>query len=48
VKWRVQFNVRHLFATDRLIPLTVQPDGSPGAFRIAEPRVISLTNSFEF
>jgi len=48
VKWRVQLNVRHLFATDRLIPLTVQPDGSPGAFRIAEPRVISLTNSFEF
>lgn len=48
VKWRVQLNVRDVFASDKLIPVTVQPDGSPGAYRIPEPRVISLTNSFTF
>ena len=48
VKWRVQLNVRDLFATDALSRVTVQPDGSPGAYRIAEPRVISLTNTFSF
>jgi len=48
VKWRIQLNVRNLFASDTLIPVTVQPDGSPGAYRIAEPRVITLSNSFEF
>jgi outer membrane receptor protein involved in Fe transport len=48
LKWRVQLNVRDLFATKKLIPITVQPDGSPAAYRIPEPRVISLTNTFEF
>ncbi len=48
VKWRVQLNVRDLFATDSLSRVTVQPDGSPGSYRIAEPRVISLTNTFSF
>ncbi len=48
VKWRIQLNVRNLFASDTLIPVTVQPDGSPGAYRIAEPRVITLSNAFEF
>ncbi|RME70097.1 MAG: hypothetical protein D6781_07095 [Verrucomicrobia bacterium] len=48
LKWRVQLNVRNLFADDELIPVTVQPDGSPAAFRIPEPRTWFLTNSFYF
>ncbi len=48
LRWRVQLNVRNLFATKKLIPVTVQADGTPGAYRIPEPRVLTLTNTFEF
>ena len=48
INWRIQLNVRDLFAKNSLIPITVQPDGSPAAFRIAPPRVITLVNTFEF
>jgi len=46
--WRVQLNVRNIFASKDLIPVTVQPDGSPGTSRIPEPRVITLTNTLKF
>ena len=46
--WRVQLNVRNLFATDHLARVTVEPDNSPAAYRIPEPRTITLTNSLEF
>ena len=48
IKWRIQLNVRDVFASKNLVAITVQPDGSPAAYRIPEPRVISLTNTFEF
>jgi outer membrane receptor protein involved in Fe transport len=48
VNWRIQLNVRDAFASKDLIPITVQPDGSPAAYRIPPPRVISLSNRFEF
>lgn len=48
INWRVQLNIRDVLASDDLIPVTVQPDGSPGAFRIPAPRVFTLSNSFEF
>lgn len=48
VKWRVQLNVRNVLANDHLARVTVQPDGSPAAYRIPEPRTFTLTNSFEF
>src|SRR5690606_4183347 len=48
INWRVQLNVRDVFAKNELIPVTVQPDGSPAAYRIHEPRVITLSNTFEF
>lgn len=48
INWRIQLNVRDLLATKDLIPITVQPDGMPAAFRIPPPRVITLVNSFEF
>lgn len=46
--WRIQLNVRNAFASHELIPVTVQPDGSPAAFRIPEPRVWTITNTVEF
>ncbi len=48
IDWRVQLNVRNVFEDDGLIPVTVQPDGSPGAYRIAPGQVWTLTNSFKF
>ncbi|HLP07757.1 MAG TPA: hypothetical protein VK178_06295 [Opitutaceae bacterium] len=48
LRWKVQLNVRDLFASKKLIPVTVQPDGSAGTYRIPEPRVITLTNTLEF
>jgi outer membrane receptor protein involved in Fe transport len=46
--WRVQLNIRNVLASDDLIAVTVNPDGSPGAYRIAEPRTFALTNTIEF
>lgn len=46
--FRIQANVRNVFGGDDLVPVTVQPDGSPGAFRIAEPRTFSVTTTFTF
>jgi len=48
VTWRIQLNVRNLFASDDLIPTTTQPDGSIATYRIPEPRTYSLTNTFSF
>jgi outer membrane receptor protein involved in Fe transport len=48
IRWRAQLNIRNAFATKKLIPITVQPDGSPGAFRIPEPTVWTLSNTFSF
>ncbi len=48
MRWNIQLNVRNVFADKRLIPLTVQPDGSPGQYRIPEPRRITLTNTITF
>lgn len=46
--WRVQLNIRNVFAKNELIPITAQPDGSMAVGRIAEPRVITLTNTISF
>ena len=48
IEWRVQFNVRNVFAKDELIPNSIQPDGSIATYRIAEPRTYTLTNTFKF
>jgi hypothetical protein len=48
VDWRVQLNVRNIGVGNKLIPITSQPDGSVAAYRIAEPMVWTLTNTFRF
>lgn len=48
VSWRVQLNVRNIGKGDYLIPVNVQPDGTPAAYRIAPVQTWSLTNTFDF
>jgi outer membrane receptor protein involved in Fe transport len=48
VDWRIQLNVRNAFEGNRLIPITVQPDGSPAAYRIAPAEIWSVSNVFRF
>lgn len=48
LRWRVQLNFRNLGEDPHLVPISVQPDGSPAAFRIAEGTTWSLTNTFSF
>jgi hypothetical protein len=48
VDWRIQLNVRNAFDNNSLIPITVQPDGTPAAYRIAPSRLWTIDNSFKF
>jgi hypothetical protein len=48
IDWRIQLNVQNVFASDNLIPLSSQPDGSPAALRIPPNRVIRITSTFTF
>jgi hypothetical protein len=48
VRGRVQLNARNLFEDGRLQAVAVNPDGSPYAFRIIEPRQIILSTNFDF
>ncbi|HWA29365.1 MAG TPA: TonB-dependent receptor [Lacunisphaera sp.] len=45
---RTQLNVRNVGEGNRLIPVTVQPDGTPAGYRIAPTQVWSLTSTLEF
>ncbi len=49
IEWQLRLNVRNAnYGGDALIPITVQPDGSPAAYRIRPPRTWQITNSFRF
>ncbi|MBE2213340.1 MAG: TonB-dependent receptor [Opitutaceae bacterium] len=48
IDWRIQLNIRNLFADESLIPVTVQPDGSPAVSRIPDLTTWTLTNTFSF
>jgi len=48
VDWRVQLNVANIGVGNKLIPVTIQPDGSPAAYRIRPPQQIFMTNTFSF
>ncbi|WP_221030654.1 TonB-dependent receptor plug domain-containing protein [Actomonas aquatica] len=48
IDWRIQLNVRNVGQGNELIPITVQPDGTPATYRIAPHQTWSLTNSFKF
>lgn len=48
INWRIQLNVQDAFSSKRLIPLNVNPDGVPAAYRIKEGATWLLTNTFSF
>jgi hypothetical protein len=48
IEWDIQLNVTNLGQGNELIPITVQPDGSYGTYRIAPYQYFTLTNSFKF
>ena len=46
IRTRIQLNVRNLFEDGRLQAIAVNPDGSPWAFRIIDPRQFILSFTF--
>ncbi len=49
IGWKIQFNVRNAFAKDKLIPISVEPDGKTWASaRIAPNQEWFVTNTFSF
>lgn len=48
IRWSVQLNVRNIGLSNRLVTVSVQPDGTPDSPRIVTPQSWQLTNSFEF
>ncbi len=48
LNWRIQLNLRNVGDDSHLIPISIQPDGSPAQFRIAEKMSWSVTNTFTF
>ncbi|WED64928.1 TonB-dependent receptor plug domain-containing protein [Synoicihabitans lomoniglobus] len=48
IDWRVQLNVRNVGEGNNLIPVTVQPDGTPATYRIGPHQSWTLTNTFKF
>ncbi len=48
IDWRIQLNVRNVGESPHLVPISVEPDGTPAAQRIEEGSVWSLTNTFSF
>lgn len=48
VDWKIQINVSNVGVGEELIPVTVQPDGTPAAYRIRPPQQIFMTNTFSF
>jgi outer membrane receptor for ferric coprogen and ferric-rhodotorulic acid len=48
VNWSIQLNIRNLGQSVGLVPLSVQPDGTPALYRIREGQTWYLTNTFSF
>ena len=49
INWRIQLNIRNAFASDDLIPISVQPDGQTWAsVRVAPVQEWFVTNTFSF
>lgn len=48
VRMKIQLNVSNVFESGSLRPVAVNFDGTPYSFRIIDPRLFTLTTSFEF
>lgn len=48
VNWTIQLNVHNVGQKARLIPISVQPDGTAAQYRIANGQLWEVTNTFKF
>jgi hypothetical protein len=48
IEWRIRPSSRNAYEHAKLVPVTVQPDGSPGEYRVADGQTWELTNSSRF
>lgn len=48
IDWKIQLNVRNLFADDSLIPITANPDGTVAQARIPAETTWQISNTFRF
>jgi outer membrane receptor protein involved in Fe transport len=48
IRWRIQLNLRNVGDSVSLVPISVQPDGTPALQRIREGQTWTLTNTFSF
>jgi outer membrane receptor protein involved in Fe transport len=48
IDWNIGLNIRNLIASDDLIPIHANADGSYGTVRIPPDRIWSISNSFRF
>ncbi len=48
IDWRIQVNVANVGVGNKLVPVTVQPDGTPALYRIKPSQQIFMTNTFSF
>ena len=48
IDWRAQLNVASIGVGNELVPVSVQPDGTPAQYRIRPSQRIFLTNTFSF
>ena len=48
INWRIQANLRNVGESTKLVPVSVEPDGTPAFSRIQSGMQWQLTNTFEF
>jgi len=48
INWEIQLNVHSVGRSPRLVPIAVEPDGSPAMYRIVDGQLWQLTNTFTF
>ena len=48
ITWSIQLNVKDVARKARLVAISVEPDGSPAAYRIDDGMTWQLTNRFSF
>lgn len=48
IGWEIQLNVRNALGENKILPISVQPDGSVAAYRIKEGPSWTLSNTFRF
>lgn len=48
VDWRTQLNVQNIGVGNELVPVTVQPDGTPALYRIRASQRFFITSTFSF